>query len=333
MFISVNPNNSYKAILLVLFMENYDFLIEQISKSGGLSKEEVEREVEAKRAKLSGLISKEGAAQIIAAEKGINFEDKEMKISEIMAGMKKVNVFGKVVSLFPVRTFERNGREGKVANLIIADETGNTRVVLWDTNHIELIEKGIISQGDVVEVKGGSVRDGEIHLSSFSELSKSDKVLKDVKTERVTYEKEISELQQGQSVKIRGVVVQMFAPKFFNVCPECGKKVSQDVDGFICAEHGKVSPKERAILNFVIDDGSENIRAVLFSDAINKIVNELDLKDLEKLTIFRDDFLGTEIFLSGNVRKNSFFNNMEIIASNVEKVDVEKLISYLEKGV
>lgn len=314
-------------------MENYDFLIEQISKAVGLSKEEVEREIEAKRAKLSGLISKEGAAQIIAAEKGISFENKQFKISEIMPGMKKVNITAKVINLFPVRSFERNGREGKVANLIIADESGNTRLVLWDTHHIELIEKGIISQGDVVEVRGGSVRDGEIHLSSFSELEKSDKVLKDVKTERVTYEKEISELQQGQSVKIRGAVVQMFAPKFFNVCPECGKKVVQDAEGFTCSEHGKVSPKERAILNFVIDDGTETIRAVLFSDAINKLIDEAELKDSEKLLNFRDDFLGTEIFLSGNVRKNSFFNNMEIIANNVEKVDVEKLIAYLEKGV
>ena len=49
-------------------MQNYDLLIERIAKASGLEKEEVERKVEAKKAKLSGLISKEGAAQIIAAE-------------------------------------------------------------------------------------------------------------------------------------------------------------------------------------------------------------------------------------------------------------------------
>ncbi len=58
-----------------LFMQNYDLLIERIATSAGIEKEEVERKVEAKKAKLSGLISKEGAAQIIAAELGINFED------------------------------------------------------------------------------------------------------------------------------------------------------------------------------------------------------------------------------------------------------------------
>lgn len=314
-------------------MDNYDFLIEQIVSSTGEKKEDVEREVEAKRAKLSGLISKEGAAQILAAEKGISFENKSLKISELVPGMKKVNVLGKVINLFPVREFSKNGREGKVANFIIADETGNTRVVLWDTNHIDLIEKGLVGKDSVVSIKNASVRDGEIHLGSFSEFEKSDKVLKDVKTERVVYEKEIKELQVGQSAKVRGVVVQMFPPRFFSVCPECNKKVTQDADGFSCVEHGKVSPKERAILNLVLDDGSENIRVVMFSDAINQIIHEEDLKDADKLTAFRDDFLGTEIFLSGNVRRNSFFNNTEMITNNVEKVDVDKLIAYLEKGV
>ena len=48
--------------------ENYDKIVEKISKSSGLEKEEIERRIEAKRAKLAGLISKEGAAQVIAAE-------------------------------------------------------------------------------------------------------------------------------------------------------------------------------------------------------------------------------------------------------------------------
>ena len=149
-------------------MQNYDLLIERIAKSAGLEKEEVGRRVEAKKAKLSGLISKEGAAQIIAAELGINFEDQDLKISELMPGMKRANVIGKVINLFPVREYSKNGREGKVANFVIADETGNVRVVLWDVNHIELIENGTIKQGDVVEIKNGSTRDSEIHLSGFS---------------------------------------------------------------------------------------------------------------------------------------------------------------------
>ena len=311
-------------------MQNYDLLIERIASSAGLEKEEVERKVEAKKAKLSGLISKEGAAQIIAAELGINFEDQDLKIGELMAGMRKVNVVAKVINLFPVREYSKNGREGKVANFVIADDTGSTRVVLWDVNHIALIEDGTIKEGDVVEIKNGATRDMEIHLSGFSEIKKSEKVMDDIKTGAVTAEVTLAEARQGQSVRIRGTVVQVFSPRFYHVCPECNKKALQEGEGYKCAEHGAITPKDKAILNFVLDDGTESMRIVMFSDQIALVVPEEDLKDEAKALAFRDDFIGTEIYLSGNVKTNNFFNNLEIIASGVEKVDVENLIKELD---
>jgi len=312
-----------------LFMQNYDLLIERISKAAGIELAEVERKVEAKKAKLSGLISKEGAAQIIAAELGISFEDQDLKISELMAGMRKVNVVAKVLNIFPVREFNKNGREGKVANFVIADDTGSTRVVLWDVNHIELIENEVIKAGDVVEIKGGSTRDSEIHLSSFSDLKKSEQVMENVKTGPVVSEGTLEEVKQGQTIKVRGVIVQVFQPRFYSVCPECNKKVIPEGEGFKCAEHGAVTPKDRALFNFVIDDGTETMRVVMFSDQINVLIPEEDLKDAEKATAFRDDLMGSEIYLSGRVNRNQLFNNLEIVATGVEKVDVEALIETL----
>jgi ssDNA-binding replication factor A large subunit len=312
-------------------MENYNALVERIVVSSGLSKEEVERKIEARRAKLSGLISREGAAQIIAAELGVNFTNVQLKISELMPGMRKANFVGKVINLFPVREFERNGRPGKVANLIVADESGSVKVVLWDTNHISLVESGEIKSGSVIEIDNASMREGEAHLSSFSDLKVSKQVVGEVKMGKQVQEKNLSEIQQGQEVKIRGVVVQLFNPRFFNVCSECGKKVIAEVDGFSCPTHGKVQPKERALMNFVIDDGTENVRAVIFSEQISKILDEESLKDVERLNIFREDFLGTEYWIKGSVRKNQLFNNIEIICSDLEKVEPSEMISVLEK--
>ena len=332
-------------------MQNYDMLVERIAKSAGLERDEIERKIEAKKAKLSGLISKEGAAQIIAAELGINFEDQDLKVNELMPGMRRVNIVGKVVNLFPVREFSKNGREGKVANFILADDSGSTRVVLWDTNHIGLIESETIKVGDVVEIKSGATRDGEIHLSGFSELKKSDVDVGEVKTEAVVREGSLGEARQGQNIKVRGVVVQVFQPRFYSVCPTCNKKVTRSeapqsrvvspesgADGqetgseegeYSCGEHGKVVPKERAILNFVLDDGGETMRVVMFSEQINVVIPEMDLKDEAKALAFRNDFMGSEVYLSGRVQRNKFFDNLEIVASGVEKVDVEKLISEL----
>ena len=98
-------------------MDNYSRLIERVSQQAGISKEDVERKIEAKRAKLSGLVSKEGAAQIVAAELGINFDEEKMRVAELIDGMKKASVVGKVVALYPVRSYEKNGRSGKVANI------------------------------------------------------------------------------------------------------------------------------------------------------------------------------------------------------------------------
>ena len=98
-------------------------VIEKISSVSGIDAEEIEKKIEAKRAKLSGLISREGALQIIAAELGISFDNEKLKINELLPGMRKVNVTGKVINLFPVRTFIRNDQENKVANFIIADDT------------------------------------------------------------------------------------------------------------------------------------------------------------------------------------------------------------------
>jgi ssDNA-binding replication factor A large subunit len=313
-------------------MQNYELLIERIAKSAGLEKDEVERKVEAKKAKLSGLISKEGAAQIIAAELGISFENADLKISELMLGMRKVNVIGKMMNLSPVREYEKNGRSGKVVNFMLADDSGNCRVVLWDTNHIALIENGEIKEGDVVEIRNASMRDTEVHLSGFSEFKKSAQEMDEVVTEKVVSEATLDSAVNGQSIKARAVVVSMYEPRFYSVCPQCNKKVTSEGEDFVCAEHGKVDAKERAILNLTIDDSTECMRTVLFSDAINTLIPETELKDAAKFEAFKMDMLGTEVYVSGRVNRNSLFNNLEIVGNSIEKVDVDKLISDLESN-
>lgn len=309
---------------------NYEKILEKIANAAGVEKDEIERKVEAKRAKLSGLISKEGAAQIIAAELGINFDDEKLKIEELLPGMGKVNVIGKVINLSPVREFSKNGREGKVANLVIADETSNVKVVLWDTNHIELIEKGKILVGNVVEILNAGMREGELHLGNFSEFKKSDEILENVNLEISSKEKNILNFKNMENVKTRAFIVQVFDPRFFYVCPECKRKANQDGDKFICDSHGKVLPEKRAILTIVIDDGTETIRAVLFSEAIF-FLGISNLENIELLIKQKQELLGKEMFFAGNVRKNKLFNNMEFIIDRASEIDIEELVKKLEK--
>ena len=144
---------------------NYEKLVAIISKSSGIGREEVERKITAKRDRISGMISPEGAAQVVAAELGISFDNEKLKIDELLPGMRKVNIIGKILAVSPVRTYTtKNGQEGKVVNLVVADETANIKVVLWDTNHISLIEKNEIGIESIVEIANATMREEEIHL-------------------------------------------------------------------------------------------------------------------------------------------------------------------------
>lgn len=310
-------------------IENYERIVDKIANISKSSKEEIERKIEAKRAKLSGLISKEGAAQIVAAELGISFDNEKLKIQELLSGMSKVNVVGKVISLFPVRSFKtKKGDEGKVANLVIADETSNIKVVLWDTNAIALIERGDILEGKTVEIINGSMRDNEIHLGSFSEIKLSDKEILNVNLEKSFKEKKISELKNSDHVKIRAFIMQSFEPKFFYVCPSCSKKVTQEDGGFVCLEHGKVPGEKRALISLVLDDGTETIRTVVFQDNIADL--EISLDNPEEIHSQKEALIGKEFVFHGTVRNNKLFNTPEMIIEKIEKIDLDNLIKELE---
>ena len=310
---------------------NYERIVEKISKASGLEKEEIERKIEAKRAKLSDLISKEGAAQVIASELGISFENERLKINELLPGMRKVNTIGKVINLFPIRTFTtKKGEESKVVNFWVADETSNIKVVLWDTNHIGLIENGKIAVGTTVEISNGGMRDNELHLGSFSNIKPSEEVLGEVRTEKVFKEKHIIDFKVGENTSVRAFILQLFEPRFFHVCPECSKKVVQEGEIFSCGKHGKIIPEKRAVTSIVVDDGTDSIRAVLFHEVLAKL-GFSQLEDLGKFADEKENFLGKEMFFTGNIRNNAFFNTPEFIVEDVKEAQPEDIITELEK--
>ena len=307
-------------------MDNYIQLIGRISQLAHLPLEDIERKIEAKRAKLSGLVSKEGAAQIIAAELGVNFEKERIKLSELVQGMKRAHVTGKVVEVFPIRTYTKNGKEGKVATLVLADDTTRVRTVLWDMTHIALVERGEIKEGDVVEISNAGVRNGELHLSAFADIKQSGELFKDVASSRMLPLMKLGDAKPGQSLKTRAFIVQIFEPRYFEVCPECGKKVAEGA----CMMHGAVIPNRRALLSIVLDDGTESLRSVFFGEQILKLgLSEEDIFSLERFHEKKGMLLGEEKFFSGNIKNNTLFNTVELTVESVDDVQPELLVREL----
>ena len=288
-------------------------LIERISKSSGLSAEEIDRMIEGKRAKLSGLVSRDGAAQIIAAELGVVFENEYLKISELMDGMKRVRTIGKITKIEPVREYNKNGREGKIGVMFVGDDSSSIRLVLWDMHHIALIENKELKEGDVVEINNGGIRNSELHLGAFSDIKLSKEIIENVKTERSFSHGSFKDAQLGKHMKVRAFIAQIFDPKYFDSKKNAGEK--------------------RALFNLVLDDGTETIRAVLGMEQAKQIgLSEEEIFSIEKFSDKKKDILGEEKFFFGNFKNNTYFNKMEFSINKVEDINLSELISELQKS-
>lgn len=321
---------------------NYDDLVNRIKERTGLSSEEIEERVNRKLDELSGLISKEGAAHIVANELKVKiFEDvKGIKIKDVLVGMNGVEMVCKVMRMDGVRVFKNSDREGKVCSFLVGDDTGCIRVVLWDNSLINMVENNEIKEGDVIKIKNGYVRSNngfkELHLNNKSEIEKSDE---EVKVDLVVNDyvrKQLKDLKEGDNnIGVLGTIVQVFEPRFYEVCGICGARLRLVGDKFICEEHKNGDRKLVPVLSLIFDDGTDNIRAVAFRDVVGKVLGVGDEKilelrsDMSKFEDMRNGVLGNQVIIVGRVNKNEMFNRLEFVINRVEDVDVDSVIKEL----
>ena len=215
-------------------------IVEKIQKEKELSVNEIEVKVKAKLRELSDLIIKEGAAYIVANELGVKvFEDfgkKTLKINQLISGIGSLNIVGRVVDVYDVREFNTIKRKGKVASILIGDETGTCRAVLWDTNHIKEVENGNIVKDKVIKIKNAYVKENngfkEIQLGNRASIDLNpEEKINEVKMSyaREVIKKQIKDLVPGEFASISGTIVQAFEPKFYDACSDCGKKVNENL--------------------------------------------------------------------------------------------------------
>lgn len=317
-----------------MFGLSYLDIVKRIKDGANLSEQEIELKVKDKLTKLSDLITKEGAAHIVAHELGVKIFEPVGKITidKLLAGMNSVHLLCKVVKIFGVREFKTEKRQGKVANLLVGDETGITKLVIWDTNLIKLIEDNTIKQDVVLKLKNGYVKENngfkEFHLGNRSQLTvnpenetvtvRSNSNLQDF------FRKKINELQEtDMNVGIFGTITQLFEPKFYEACPECNKKARLYDGKFQCDTHGTITEKLVPIVNFFFDDGTESIRAVAFRNTAELLLdttaeNLYEIRQYpEKIEELRTKVLGKQVTLIGKVTKNELFDRKEFQVQRV----------------
>jgi len=202
-------------------------IIEQILlRHPEISREKILERLEKEKRKTDGLISDVILLRMIAAELDVEIPSETsmptLSIEDLVSGLNDVTVVGRVVAVFPSKTF-KGKRSGKVANLLIADKNSVLRVVLWN-DKTSLIESGKVKVGQITRFSHGYSREDysgkvELHLGDKSEveINPNDVEAKDYPTisKFITKIGEIAQTHKNKKVNITGTVKKLFPTSTF----------------------------------------------------------------------------------------------------------------------
>lgn len=311
----------------------YEEIAAKIMKDAGISETELNEKIEEKMSQLSGLVSKEGAAHIIANELGVKVLEQEggkLTAEKIIPGMRSVEFLGKVQKVFDTVNFDKGTRKGQVRSFVAGDETGTIRIVLWN-DQVEKIQT--LKENDIIRIENAYVKENkgqkELHLNENSkvEINPPGETISEVKiTKQGRARKKIEQLQENDNgVEILGTIVQTFEPRYFEVCPTCNKRARMIAGGtdFVCEEHGKIAPKYSYVMNLILDDGTGTIRSVFFKNQAENLTGKkeedfLAMKESqEKTEQLKTDLLGEVVKVVGRVAKNTMFDRLEFVSQLV----------------
>ena len=346
-----------------------DTLVERIASESEMNADEVRAAIEKKKNELAGLVSETGAAHIVANELGVKTLERARpavrSIGELSENMREADIIGRVVRVFPPREFSRkDGSLGRVANIIIGDETATIRVSFWDRG-VEVIDHHGLEVGTPVKLVGGYIKRDNMDRIEMRFTTRSRIVVDPKNVEIPPLEKLagagssgggsasaparrllLRDAAPGDVVKIRATVVQLFENNpLYEVCPSCGKRIRADEKGkFVCPEHGEQKPAYNMVVSATVDDGTSCLRAVFFrenaSDFLGLSVEDV-LSEGEKagdmaaaISRSTGTLLGRELLLEGRVRFNDISDRNELMVNRVSppnaKAEAEVLLTDLE---
>lgn len=155
--------------------------------------------------------------------------------------------------------------------------------------------------------------------------------------------KTIDSLRAGDDyVEIAGTVISAYDIKFYEVCPDCGKRTREQTGIYKCEKHGVISsPAYSYVTNLMLDDGTSRIRVTLFSKQLEKLLGMNSSQILkfrnnpEKYEGIKMDLLGKLMSFRGLVKESQISNYNDFIAKLVfkEAKDVEPRIEAVKNLV
>ena len=175
------------------------------------------------------------------------YEEEITKIVDIEPET-KVNIIARIIRIPTIRSYEKNGKEGKVASLELQDDSGQISYTLWNKN-VELINDLKLEDGDTVKILQAQARerqnrDGENEISLThwdGRIIKGDYDVPEVVQEFSP----IGDLSEKKDVSIIGIVSRL-----------------QDIKVFT----RKTDNTEGKLRNFDVRDTTGEIRVTVWGD-------------------------------------------------------------------
>jgi len=106
------------------------------------------------------------ATLMVAHELGVKFEqdvsNSDLRISELTPGMSSVTVKARIISIFPPKEFESEGRlGGRFVKLLIGDRGGWVPLMVW-RDKVDLLESQALKPNDLIRVRKAYCKEGRL---------------------------------------------------------------------------------------------------------------------------------------------------------------------------
>lgn len=251
---------------------------------------------------LEGSLKRRSTVKRLTEEECLNFP----KYNEVITNIEDIefaedvtyNVIARIIKIPNVRSYEKNGREGKVASLELQDSTGKISYTLWNKN-VDLIDSLELHDGDTIKIVGAVPRKNrdEISLTHWDgRIVKGDFDVPDFE-EDIT---PIGDYQEMQNITVLGIVTKL-----------------QDVKTFTRSNDGS----EGKLRSFSIADGTGEIRVTLWGDNVEIDLNKGDIVKIIDGTERSDDYTDSGYSINTNW-------NTQIVLN--PPVDEERLATFEE---
>ncbi|WP_299524585.1 replication factor A [uncultured Methanobrevibacter sp.] len=206
----------------------------------------------------------------------------------------KANIIARIIRIPTPRTYEKNGKEGKVTSLELKDATGEISYTLWNKN-VDLIEELGLDAGDSVKILGAQVRErnGEKSLTHWDgRIIKGDFDVPEFNQEFI----KIGDITEQNNVAIKGVISKL-----------------QDIRTFM----RKSDNSEGKLRNFEVTDDTGSIRTTVWGNDTDLPINKGDIVKIIGADARFDDYTESGYSLNTN------FNTQ--ITLNPENLSVEEM--------